>query len=318
MLDSCRIDGVDLDCYFEYWGGVNCLKAGLMTSDVVTTVSTTYAQEICSSVEFSYGLEGVLVHDLKQSVFGITNGIDEEKWRWNGLNYDGSDDVEGVLAEKKTVRDTIVPMWGFERNDPIVAVKSRWTEQSGIELLGAVLEEALEYCLIIFNAWATPDDVDGGKEHADVWEKLKMLRHKYPTRFLLNPPGTRGPENDATLYQLSDFFLRPAIYEPCGSAQMQCQRYGCIPIVRETGGLADTVRDMSAGDGNGITFKAMRAPTLLRAIRRASDLYRNPSEMNRLISNGLRQQNGWRYRIDRYISVYEDTSRLGKSVAEEG
>jgi starch synthase len=306
MLDSCHIDSVDLNLYFEYWGGVNCLKAGLMTSDVVTTVSSTYAQEICLSEKFSYGLEGVLVHNLKKPIHGVINGIDEEKWRWNGLEYDGDDDVARILTEKKIVREKIVPMWRSERSDPIVAFKSRWTAQSGIELLGDVLEEALEYCLIIFNAWATPEDIEEEKEHNDLWEQLQALRHKYPTRFLLNPPGTKGPENDAILYQLSDFFLRPAIYEPCGSAQMQCQRYGCIPIVRETGGLADTVRDMSAGDGNGITFKAMTASALLRAIRRASDLYRNPAEMNRLISNGLRQQNGWRYRIDRYISVYEE------------
>ncbi len=108
-----------------------------------------------------------------------------------------------------------------------------------------------------------------------------------------------GQEN-ALLYKVADFFVMPSVYEPCGLAQMECQRYGCIPIVRKTGGLADTVTDTV----NGFVFEEYNDAALLGAFRRAVAAFRDSSAMSALIRAALRQQNGWDSRIDKYEAVY--------------
>jgi starch synthase len=295
-------DAINQD--FLFWDDCNCLKAGLRATDIVTTVSETYAKEVRAAGEGSYGMDGILNNDLKVPLVGIVNGIDYRKWAWEGLRYDGNDDIASLRLRKRAVKDELLPIWRDDDSDPIIAFKSRWVAQSGVQLFANTAEEILEHARIIFNAWGSPDEI-GGNELIDLWNDLKALHRKYPTRFLFNEESTAGPDRSAYLYQVADFFLRPAIYEPCGSSQMQCQRYGCIPIVRKTGGLADTVHDASTNaDGNGFTFNTLTRMGLMGAIQRAVNTFRNTAAIEKVVANTLQQENDWNTRIDAYERVY--------------
>ena len=156
MLASLGLSQTEVGEYFEFWDEVNCLKAALKTADVVTTVSATYAKEICASDEMSYKLNGVLNYDLKAPLIGIVNGMEDKLWSWNGLSYDGRDNIAELRARKQLATDNLLPLWRGDRTDPIIAFKSRWTDQSGIVLFADAAEEILEDARVICNVWGTP------------------------------------------------------------------------------------------------------------------------------------------------------------------
>jgi starch synthase len=304
--------------HFEFYGGTNCLKAGLMTADVVTTVSRTYAQEIRSSEDFGFGLSGVL-NSLPKPVKGILNGIDELEWALDGLKYDGSDSISDLVTRKMNERKRLFPEWAWGGNEPLIAFKARWDRQKGIELMPEAISALIGKARIIFDTW--PDPGSGGEyvsnektvTHAvsdkfiAVWRKLEALRAQHPLRLMLNAPGTTSPKASPALYAAADFFLMQSVYEPCGLAQMECQRYGCIPIVRRTGGLAETVSE-SGESPNGFVFDSFDKDDLVRAVNRAIETFHDKDAMARLMSNALRQKNGWNNRIQDYVEVYTDAT----------
>lgn len=298
--------------HFEFYGEASCLKAGLNACDRVTTVSPTYAREIVSSEEFGFGLAGFL-RALPHEPVGIVNGIDGTSWKMPGLKYDGSDSVEAVVEKKLTERESVLPRWRVPPGDPIIGFKARWDRQKGIELVIRNMEAILESACFVFDTWGEPKNER--ESYWDLWLELKRLEAKYPLRLTVNAPGTTSPTESAALYTLADFLLMPSVYEPCGLAQMECQRYGCVPIVRRTGGLADTVHDYSIGaeSANGFVFNSMTDAALISAVSRAVAIFRDTEQFKYLIQNTLSQDNDWNTRVTEYVNLYSDTTEMRRT-----
>jgi starch synthase len=294
--------------HFEFYGQTNCMKAGLIMADRVSTVSRTYAHEIPASDEFGFGLAGVL-RSLSHPPAGIVNGIDGDTWKLSGAKYDGADDVDAIIERKRQLLPQLLPMWSRDSGGPVIAFKARWDRQKGILLLAESMEEILEHARFVFDTWPEPRDATA--DHFAAWNALRSLRDRYPMRLALNVPGTTSPEESAALYTAADFFIMPSVYEPCGLAQMECQRYGCVPIVRATGGLADTVTDVraNASRANGIVFNTMTAAGLTSAVTRAVAAYSDRQVMRSLAANTLVQANDWSTRVDDYESLYDGARR---------
>jgi starch synthase len=303
FFDSIGVPPELFDSHFEFYGETNCYKAGLMMADRVSTVSRTYAHEITASEEFGFGLAGVL-GALEPRPVGILNGIDGDSWRLPGAKYDGSDQIDAIIEEKRSKLRTLLPSWFSESHDPVLIFKARWDRQKGIELIAQCMEEILEHARFVFDTWGEPKDASG--PHYEIWLALTSLRDRYPLRLAINVPGTTSPEESAALYTAGDFLLMPSVYEPCGLAQMECQRYGCVPIVRRTGGLADTVSDhrTQSDTSNGFLFNTMTREGLLSAVRRAVQAHAVPQMMQSLIANAMRQQNEWHHRMAEYEALY--------------
>jgi starch synthase len=245
---------------FEFWGQANCFKAGLLSADVVNTVSRTYAQKICQTAEYGFGLEGVLKAQRDSAkLTGIVNGIDEGRWAMPGFKYDGSDPGDEVLRAKHAMRERVYGQWGWrESDDPVIAFRGRWDNQK----LGPLKDEPFEATFLaiaevaklIIVTWGIPDFPS---ELLNLWDRLNSFAKARPDRILINPKGLREQHETKAHYTIADFFFMPSKYEPCGLAQQECQRFGTIPIVRRTGGLADTVaeeRSTAFPSPNGYVF----------------------------------------------------------------
>lgn len=304
LLDYADLPDHLFATHFEYWGHANSFKGGLLSTDRITTVSKTYAREICMSKDFGFGLEGVL-QSVSGKLTGIVNGIDEDQWKMKGVRYDGTDLAADVVNAKKAERKRLYPDWEWQETDePVIAFKARWDRQKGIELIGRRMEQLLRHAKVVFDTLSVPGPSD---PFAGIWYKLTNLAEAQPQRLKINAKGTMTVPESAALYAIADFFLMPSIYEPCGLAQMECQRYGAVPIVRETGGLADTVSEEVARtlpSPNGFVFREATAEAMMAAVDRAIKTFHDPRSMHELIRNALKQQNGWDNRVMEYEAVY--------------
>lgn len=298
---------------FEFYGYTNSLKAGLLWADRVNTVSPTYAHEIRSSGTYGFGLEGVL-HAVAQrgQLTGILNGIDTDRWSLKGLRYDGSiGDMDHLLKEKEACQRNLFKSWGWKSSSqPVLVFRSRWDTQKGVLLLTSCMEEVLKIARCVFVTWGTPGSTP---ELQAAWQSLQQLARDNPQQLLLNPKDVQDIKQTATHYTLADFVLMPSSYEPCGLVQMECQRYGALPIVRQTGGLADTVTEHAHPNfpaPNGFTFRPMEPHALLAAIRRAIHVYHNPELIPIFRRNALLQENGWNTRIAQYEQLYRKNDSI--------
>ena len=268
----------------EFYGGVNYMKAGIMYSDRVTTVSPTYAQEI-QYPYFGEGLHGV-IYERRESLQGILNGVPKPSYTVS---------LESKRESKLQLQEEL----GFviSEETPILSMVSRLVEQKGLDLLLHVLEEILtqDIRLVILGT---------GDSYYE--ERLKSFEAHYHSklRVILN----YQEELAHTIYAGADIFLMPSRFEPCGIAQMIAMSYANIPIVRETGGLKDTVKPYSliSGEGNGFVFTHYNAHEFLYAVQRAVDMYRNQKEAwQRLQENALRADFSWSQSARQYREVYE-------------
>ncbi len=277
----------------EYWGNVSYLKGGINFSERITTVSPTYAREILTP-ELGFGLDGALRRRTGDLV-GILNGIDINRWD------PATDDLTGVtysaknLSGKAKAKEVLLKAAGLTPSGlPVIGLISRLTDQKGFDLVAAAAEE-----LMAFDAmWVMLGS--GERQYEELWRKLAL---RYPDRV----SATIG--FDETLAHRieagSDIFLMPSRFEPCGLNQMYSLRYGTVPIVRATGGLADTVRDAAEPDGNGIRFIGYTPAALVDAVRRALDLFRNPKQWKKLQQAGMRGDFSWDASAREYVKVYE-------------
>lgn len=279
--------------YLEYFGQVNFLKAGLVTSSAITTVSPTYAREILTP-QFGCGLEGVL-HARREHLFGILNGLDEEAWdpaRDSALprSYTAENLAEGKRAAASELRRAVgMP----ESTRPILGIVSRLTEQKGADVVVAALEDILRlgYDVVIL-----------GTGEARFEELLQAARAAHPERVAV---ALRFDDRLARLiYAGSDLFLMPSRWEPCGLGQMIAMRYGTLPVVHATGGLADTVRDASEPDGNGFVFAPLTPSALVHALERALHLLSQPQAWGQLQKRAMEQDFSWRSSAQNYLDLY--------------
>ncbi|MBI5091126.1 MAG: glycogen synthase [Candidatus Hydrogenedentes bacterium] len=296
----------NLEC-FEFYGRANCLKAGLLRADMVNTVSRTYADEICRSDEYGFGLSGVL-RGLRERerLTGVINGIDDQRWALSGLDYSGSGALKAVDDAKRKCQRSLFSTWKWkDTGDPVIGIRSRWDMQKGVGIIAAGLPKLLTKARVVLVAWGVPGATP---ELMELWEVLNLVAKQHPDRLRLNPPELSSPSDTSLHYTLADFFLMPSRYEPCGLVQMECQRYGAIPIVRATGGLADTVSEMetdSFPSPNGFVFDQFEPADMTAAAARAIKAYHNANDYSRLQSNALAQRNGWESRVPAYEKLYQ-------------
>ena len=278
-------------------GRINSLKHGIMYADAVTTVSPTYAREIATP-QYGMGLEDV-VRMRGDSVVGILNGVDYEEWNpqtdpYLPAHYDARN-----LAGKERVKKSLVEQLGlaYARETPVIGFISRLTLQKGIDLLFEGLPRTLKARNFNFVALGS-----GEPHYEDFFERLARA---YPGRVAFY----RGySEELAHLIEGgSDMFLMPSLYEPCGLNQMYSLRYGTVPIVRRTGGLADSVQlyDPHSGEGTGIVFDDYNVEAVVWAITTAVDLFQNRRRWNRIVRNGLAQNFSWERQVGEYMALYD-------------
>jgi starch synthase len=284
----------------EFYGHINLLKAGIVYAQIINTVSKTYSQEIQTS-EFGHGLEGIL-KARRKDLFGIVNGIDYEEWspsvdKWIAARYD-----DRHLANKVTCKRDLLQEFGLPlRSDwPVLGVISRLAPQKGFDLLADIMEDLLERDLF-FILLGTGDSV-----YHDLFEGIAK---RFPEKagICLGFDNRLAHKIEAG----SDMFLMPSRYEPCGLNQLYSLKYGTIPIVRSTGGLADTIRNYNprTGRGNGFSFKEYSSSKLLHAIDRALSLYWNRRRWKELMRNAMREDYSWDASAQQYLKLYKKAQR---------
>ena len=283
----------------EFWGQISCLKGGINFSDIITTVSPTYAKEI-QTKEYGAGFDGVLA-GRATDLFGVLNGIDTDRWDpsrdpFLPEPYD-EHSVEKKEASRRELIEVLGPRTALELLPrPLVGIVSRLVEQKGFDLL-AELGDDLPNLGMSFAVLGT-----GEERYQTLW---RALAAKYPDRFAVK---IGFDERLAHLIEAAaDIFLMPSRFEPCGLNQMYSMRYGTVPVVRATGGLADTVTDYNeqTGTGTGFTFRPYTAAALLEALQRAQMAFGNPNIWKTLQLAGMRRDFSWDRSAREYVKLYE-------------
>lgn len=282
----------------EFYGDFSFLKAGLVFADQLTTVSPTYAREL-QTPEFGCGLDGLLRHRAADFT-GILNGIDTEVWNpatdtYLRQCYDSATVAAGKRANKAAVQAELgLPAVG---RIPLLVMISRLVEQKGVDLVAELIERWSDRAL----QWAL---LGSGELQ---WERrLQALAAAWPERVAVRIGYDEGLAH--RLEAGGDLFLMPSRFEPCGLNQMYSQRYGTVPVVRSTGGLADSVVDVfaagSGAAGTGLVFDAPEAEALATALERGLPLYRNRAAWHALQRNAMAADFGWRRSAEAYLEVY--------------
>jgi starch synthase len=291
--DLMRIDAA------EYWGRISFLKAGIVFSRLITTVSPRYATEI-QTPELGFGFDGILRHRAADLV-GILNGIDYDQWDPANdphlpVPFSASK-LEGKEAAKRRVLEIYgLPATAEVTRRPLIGLISRLVDQKGFDLLATIADD-LPRLPATFVLLGT-----GERRYEDLWLALAA---RHPARI-----GVKIGF-DETLAHLveggSDLFLMPSRFEPCGLNQMYSLRYGTVPLVRATGGLADTVRnyDPLTGEGTGFTFDEYSPQALLGTLRWAIGVFEDRAAWRRLQQAGMRQDHSWEASAGEYVKVYE-------------
>lgn len=287
----------------EFHGGFSMLKAGIVYADAVTTVSPTYAAEICTP-EFGYGLDGLLL-SRQHKLHGILNGIDTRLWNPSTdphlpAHYSMSRILPGKRRNKQALLERFLPQVDdASMQAPLLGLIGRLVEQKGIDWVLAAIPVLLAETDARF--------VLLGSGQTLYEQKLMRLARQYPNRVFVE---IGYDEPLAHLIEAgADMFMMPSRFEPCGLNQMYSLRYGTPPIVYKTGGLADTVIDANAAtledtSANGFMFERPDVTEFVAAIRRAIDLYRQPTQWRRLQQTGMRQSFDWSDSADHYLALY--------------
>ncbi|MBI4588590.1 MAG: glycogen synthase GlgA [Candidatus Rokubacteria bacterium] len=278
----------------EFYGKINFLKGGLVFSDLLTTVSRTYAREI-QTAEFGCGLEGVL-QERSRALHGVINGIDYEAWNPASdaaipKGYT-AEDLQGKSACKLALQEELglVP-----EPVPLLGMVTRLAEQKGLSLvleaLPALLAEGVQLALLgsgeptIERAFSEATSEHRGRVAVRLGYDAALARR---------------------IYAGADCFLMPSRYEPCGLGQLISLRYGTVPLVRWTGGLVDTVKEFDSAKqaGTGFGFAPFSSEALLECVRRALGVYRQPALWTRLRRNAMAEDFSWEASAREYVSLY--------------
>ncbi len=284
---------------FEFYGRFNFMKAGVTYADMVTTVSERYAREITESNEFGFGLEGVL-RGLGPRLKGILNGIDTSVWSPQSDRHIPQNFGPQNLHLKKRNKEALLDKMKLptERmQSPLIGIISRLAAQKGFDLIEGAANALLsqDVSLVVLG--------DGDERYRRLFTTLhERFPHKVAFEFGFNDPLAHLIEAG------SDMFLMPSRYEPCGLNQMYSMRYGTVPIVRATGGLADTVKnwDPVHRDGTGFSFDPYTSDALYDAVRRALELWREPDTWKGIMLRCMSQDFSWAASAEKYAEAYEE------------
>ncbi|HVH96413.1 MAG TPA: glycogen synthase, partial [Bacillus sp. (in: firmicutes)] len=278
----------------EFYGNINFMKGALVAADKITTVSPTYLKEIQTDY-FGEQLNGVLVK-RNEDLSGILNGIDEDIYNPEtdlnlAKNYSTT-----TLFDKEENKRSIQQKFGLpQSNVPLIAMITRLTKQKGLELVQAVFHEILSenIQMIVLGT--------GDPEFEQFFREMEgMYGEKFKAYIGFNE------ELAHQLYAGADLFLMPSKFEPCGLGQLIALKYGTVPIVRETGGLNDTVQPYNefSGEGNGFSFTKFNAHDMLYTIRRAIYFYQDQEIWDQLITSAMEMKYSWAQSAFKYNQLY--------------
>jgi len=275
---------------------VDLMARGIYFADVVSTVSETYAREILTP-EFGEKLDPIL-RDRRDDLFGILNGIDTERFNpatdeYIAQNYDVSSLEKKVANKLALQREAGLAQ---DADVPLVGMISRLTDQKGFDLIAEIIESMMRNLDFQFVVLGT-----GEQQYHEI---LSDLARRYGDRMAVfltfsTPLAQR-------IYAGSDIFLMPSRFEPCGLGQLIAMRYGAVPVVRATGGLADTVQDFDAasGEGNGFSFREYSGMALYGALVRALETYRHKDVWCQLMLRGMKADYSWAASARKYVDLY--------------
>ncbi|MCX8130249.1 MAG: glycogen synthase [Clostridia bacterium] len=299
--ENCKFLDMDQETFLrrgiDYYEQVSFMKAGILHTDVITTVSPTYAKEIATEEG------GATLHEeickRQQDLYGVLCGLDMK------INNPATDtrlfanysleDPKGKHTNKRELQKLLnLPV----REDvPVISLFSRLIPEKGLDLVRNAMDDLMKSDIqfVIVS--------DG---HEIYEEYCRKAQQKYPDKFSFTL------YNDDLAYKAyagADMFLMPSRFEPCGIGQLIALRYGTVPIVRKTGGLSDSIQDYDeeTGVGNGFTFRYYNAKVMLYTIRKAIKLYHRKEEWNKIVKNGMAQDHGWDKYVGQYIDVYKET-----------
>jgi starch synthase len=276
---------------------VDFMGRGIYYADIVNTVSETYAGEILQP-DFGEGLDPLL-RDRRDRLYGVLNGIDTEinnplTDQHIAAHYEAGDPTGKVECKLDLQREAGLPQ---NRHTPLIGAISRLADQKGFDLIDQIVDPLLRNNDVQLVVMGTGDQ----RYH----DRLNSIRARYPQQVALFL--TFNQATAQKIYAGSDMYLMPSRFEPCGLGQMIALRYGSIPIVRETGGLADTVRnfDPTTGEGNGFAFRAYDSMALYAAIIRALENYHYRGTWQQLIIRAMSADHSWAASARRYVDLYQ-------------
>jgi starch synthase len=278
-------------------GKINFMKTGLLYADVINTVSETYANEIRTDDNYGAGLKNVLAK-RKNDLYGIVNGIDTRIW---------SPEKDKLIPKKYSLKNIeskylnkkeLTEKFGFVYDEkiPIIGVISRLYDSKGLDLISKALPSLMKLNIQMVLLGT------GDKKYHTLFEKTaKKYSNKFACYLGFNDELAHIIEAGA------DIFLMPSKYEPCGLNQMYSLMYGTVPIVRETGGLADTVKSYAKNknDGNGFMFKKYNAEDMLKEIKKALKIFQNKEEWLKIMKNGMKSDFSWNSSAKKYVELYK-------------
>ncbi len=281
----------------EFWGNLSFLKAGIVYSEAINTVSQAYSREI-QTPEYGCGMEGILAY-RKDDLFGIINGVDYETWNpekdaFIAANY-GKDNLSG----KSKCKADLISQLGLHKslnNRPLLGMISRLADQKGFDLVAEIMEDLMNLDLG-FVLLGTGEQ----KYHKLFLE----IEKKYPEK-----AGIRLTYDNSLAHKIEagcDMFLMPSKYEPCGLNQIYSLRYGTIPVVRATGGLDDTIKDytLSSEEGNGFKFTNYTPREFLDKTREALKVYGNKDAWLKLVKKAISLDFSWENSARQYMDLYQ-------------
>ena len=302
LPDSLREKSEELDKA----GNINFLKAGILSADAIATVSPTYSQEIQTSDDMGAGLRDVLIQ-RKEDIYGILNGVDYDVWNpemdtFIKKNY-GADSLEDKAENKKDILEKAgLP---FEPETPLVGIISRLAEQKGFDLIEQAIEQMMNLGIQL---------VVLGTGEPKYHKLLKDISQKYNNKvkvFL-----TFSEELAHQIEAGSDIFLMPSRFEPSGLNQLYSLQYGTIPVVRKTGGLADTVTDFVSNPekGNGFVFEEYAPNAMLAALQNAVKTFSDKKTWTAIQKRGISADYSWYKSSENYIELYKKVIQKKKTL----
>ncbi len=301
-FDPASMEMLDMPGYLydngtvEFYGRMSYMKAGIVYSDVISTVSETYAREI-QTEEYGYGFDGIM-RSVNNRLKGIINGIDYNE---NNPETDERIDVNfgiDTLDKKKENKKLLQKSLGLEERDvPMICIISRLANQKGFDILAGAMETLMNND-IQFVVLGT-----GEREYEDMF---RYYENRWKGRFcsciMFDDVLAQR------IYASGDMFLMPSRFEPCGLGQIFSLRYGTVPIVRKTGGLADTVKhfDAESGEGNGFLFETYDSGGIIWAVNEALKIYHNKDDWKKLVRNCMKTKLSWNESAEKYIELYNE------------
>jgi len=293
----------------EFFGQVNFLKGALVFSDFITTVSKKYSQEI-QTTEYGFGLEGVL-RNRAATVTGILNGVDYEEWSPQTDKFIAAKYSPQDLSGKAKCKEDLLHAFGVTKADaklPVIGIVSRFAAQKGFDLIAQVMDRLAreEMIMVVLGT--------GDKLYEEMFVRLNK---QFPNKIAI-----KVAYDNAIAHKIeagADMFLMPSRYEPCGLNQIYSLKYGTVPVVRATGGLDDTIEpwDARTGKGTGFKFSDYTGEALLACVKQALTAYRDQTNWQTLMRNGMARDFSWGASAREYGKIYDRVRQMRAASAVE-